>query len=349
MSHSSSSSFPSCFRPSTINKDNQRSPPIPAGHPNLATCSLYHTPLGLFSLTWSRSLLGHSLHLDLLHRHHHPFDSPDPSLPSQFSFHLHLKPFFFWKKHGTKKLNSNTQIFWDLTKSKFGSGPEPHSGFYIAVVVENEMTLLVGDCTKQAYAKTKARKPNSAQVLVLKREHVVANKIYTTRARFGGRMRDIKIDCGYDDDTRLCFSVDNKKVLQIKRLKWKFRGNERIEVDGVPVHISWDVHNWLFEKDNEDGRAVFMFRFEEEEEQEEKDKEANSLNEKNGMALWEQQSWGYGLSRVEWRKSLSSSSTSMSSSAGSSGGSSVLEWANAEETELGGPSGFSLVVYAWKR
>ncbi|XP_042992142.1 uncharacterized protein LOC122318650 [Carya illinoinensis] len=162
-------------------------------------------------------------------------------------------------------------------------------------------------------------------------------------------MRDIKIDCGYDDDTRLCFSVDNKKVLQIKRLKWKFRGNERIEVDGVPVHISWDVHNWLFEKDNEDGRAVFMFRFEEEEEQEEKDKEVNSLNEKNGMALWEQQSWGYGLSRVEWRKSLSSSSTSMSSSAGSSGGSSVLEWANAEETELGGPSGFSLVVYAWKR
>lgn len=162
-------------------------------------------------------------------------------------------------------------------------------------------------------------------------------------------MREIKIDCGYNDDTRLCFSVDNKKVLQIKRLKWKFRGNERIEVDGVPVQISWDVYNWLFEKENDDGRAVFMFRFEEEQEEKE---EAISLNEKNGMALWAQQSWGYGLSRMElrkMRKSLSSSSISMSSSAGSSGGSSVMEWATAEETELGGPSGFLLLVYAWKR
>lgn len=215
------------------------------------------------------------------------------------------------------------------------------------------MTLLVGDCTKEAYAKTKAQKPKSSQILVLKREHVFANKIYTTRARIGGKTREIQIDCGYNDDTRLCFFVDNKKVLQIKRIKWKFRGNERIEVDGVPVQISWDVYNWLFEKDNDDGRAVFMFRFEEEEE-EKKEKEANSLSlsEKNGSGSWAQQSWSTGLSRVEWRKmrkSLSSSSVSMSSSAGSSGGSSVMDWATTEESDLVGPSGFSLVVYAWKK
>lgn len=144
--------------------------------------------------------------------------------------------------------------------------------------------------------------------------------------------------------------MDNKRVLQIKRLKWKFRGNERIDVDGVPVQISWDVYNWLFEKDNDDRHAVFMFRFEGDEDRE---KEANSSSgEKNGMALWPQQSWSYGLSGIEWRKmrkSLSSSSTSMWSSAGSSGGSSVMEWASTEESELGGPSGFSLLVYAWKR
>lgn len=253
----------------------------------------------------------------------------------------------FWTKYGSKKLDSNARILWDLSKARFGSGPEPHSGFYIAVVVDNEMTLLVGDSTEEAYAKSKAQKPESPQALILKREHVIAKKIYTTKARFGGKMREIQIDCGYNDDTRLSFSVDNQKVLQIKRLKWKFRGNERIEVDGVPVQISWDVYNWLFEKDNDDGRAVFMFRFEEEE----KEKEANSLSEKNAMALCAQQSWSYGLSRVEWRKmrkSLSSSSISMSS-AGSSGGSSVMEWATTEESELDGPSGFSLVVYAWKR
>ncbi|XP_062164852.1 uncharacterized protein LOC133871415 [Alnus glutinosa] len=352
-----SSPIPCCFQPTPTNDNPRHSPPQPppvSGNANLTTC-LYHTQLGLFSLTWSRSLLTHSLNLNLLHDHHHPFESPplSSSSSSPYSFHLHIAPFVFWKKHGCKKLNSNTQIFWDLTKAKFRSaGPEPHSGFYIAVVVDGEMTLLVGNCTKEAYAKTKAQKPKSSQVLVLRREHVFANKIYTTRARIGGKTREIQIDCGYNDDTRLCFFVDNKKVLQIKRLKWKFRGNERIEVDGVPIQISWDVYNWLFEKDNDDGRAVFMFRFEEEEEEKEKEKEANSLSEKNGTALWGQQSWSTGLSRIEWRKmrkSLSSSSVSMSSSAGSSGGSSVMEWATTEESELVGPSGFSLVVYAWKR
>jgi|UniRef100_A0A2N9FTJ3 hypothetical protein len=352
MSHPTSSPFPVCFRPSTSNQNHNSLPPPPiSGNPNLTTC-LYHTNLGLFSLTWSRSLLGRSLNLNLLHHHHHPFDSPlhPPPRSSQFSFQLHIKPFVFWKKNGSKKLNSNTQIFWDLSKAKFGSGPEPQSKFYIAVVVDNELTLLVGDCIKEAYAKTKAQKPKSNQVLVLKREHVFANKIYTTRARFGGKTREIQIDCGYNDDTRLSFSVDNKRVLQIKHLKWKFRGNERIEIDGVPVQISWDVYNWLFEKDNEDRHAVFMFRFEEDEDQEKE--QASSSGEKNGMALWAQQSWSYGLSGIEWRKmrkSLSSSSVSIWSSAGSSTGSSVMEWASTEESELGGPSGFSLLVYAWKR
>lgn len=194
----------------------------------------------------------------------------------------------------------------------------------------------------------------------------MAKKVYTTRARFGGKLREIRIDCGYEDFSRLSFSVDDKTVLQIKRLKWKFRGNERIEVDGVGVHVSWDVYNWLFENDdrNDDGRhAVFMFRFEEEDEEEERDKNQgsqsqsqNCIGEKNGsMALWAQnnQLWGLGMSGIEWRKmgkSFSSSSVSMSSAGSSGGSSSVMEWASTEDTELGaGPPGFSLMVYAWRR
>ncbi|KAI9086028.1 hypothetical protein K1719_032105 [Acacia pycnantha] len=68
------------------------------------------------------------------------------------------------------------------------------------------------------------------------------------------------------DDSRLCFSIDGEKVLQIRRLEWKFRGNEKVEVDGIPVQISWDVYNWLFEKHSSDGHAIFMFKFEEQEE-----------------------------------------------------------------------------------
>ncbi|GAV59971.1 DUF868 domain-containing protein [Cephalotus follicularis] len=371
--HHSSSPFPSCFRPITTAKENHHSPPPISGNPNLTTC-LYHTHLGLFSLTWSRSFLGHSLHLH--HHHHHDFTSSPLSLTnhplslSTLIFHLHIKPFMFWKKSGSKRLSNTTppniHIFWDLSKAKFGSGPEPLSGVYISVVVDGEMSLLVGDLTKEAYAKTKALRPGSPQVLVLRREHMFGNKVYTSKARFGGKEREISIDCSSTSDARLCFSVDNKKVLQIKRLKWKFRGNERIEVDGVPIQVSWDVYNWLFEDCN-NGHAVFMFRFEnlggfeEQEREEEWGSEVNSghVNEKNDKVVsWQQNSCSIGMNGIEWRKmrkslmrtARSSSSSSISMSSASSGcSSSVMEWASSEESELSGPVGFSLLIYAWKK
>ncbi|XP_007011756.2 PREDICTED: uncharacterized protein LOC18587729 [Theobroma cacao] len=377
--HHHSSSFPSCFRPSTAANNNHIPPPPPpprppqtSGKTNLST-TLYQTNLGLFSLTWSRTFLGHSLHLHLHPSSHYTFSSP-LSLPNSLSFstlhfHLHIKPFIFWKKQGYKKLSSatvpNVQVFWDLSRAKFGSGPEPDSGFYIAVVVDGEMTLLVGDSTKAAYARTRAQKPRRSQALVLRREHVFGSKVYNTKARFGGKSREISIDCRVNEDAKLCFSVDNKRVLQIKRLKWKFRGNERIEVDGVSIQVSWDVYNWLFDQDLNNGHAVFVFKFENEgseileEEHQQADAEVVSpFNEKNEVVLWQQNSCSLPLNGIEWkkmRKSLlrtarSSSSSSISMSSASSGGSSsVMEWASVEETELSAPTGFSLLVYAWKK
>ncbi|KAI9106422.1 hypothetical protein K1719_021950 [Acacia pycnantha] len=330
-----SSVISSCFRPSHTSDDPPPPPSLSPTNPNLTTY-LYHTHLGFVSLTWSRSVLGRSLHLQL-HLH--------PSSPS--SFHLHIKPFLFCKKHGVKKISPSTRIFWNTSKARFGSGPEPLSGFYIAVVVDRNMVLLVGDGVKDSYSRTRAREPLTPQILVLKREHVVVhNKVYSTKAKFGGRVRDIRIDCGSADDSRLCFSVDGEKVLQIRRLEWKFRGNEKVEVDGIPVQISWDVYNWLFEKQSSDGHAIFMFKFEEQEEDAD-EAGGKEIGDRNLANLWsQQQNWsGYN----DLGKSFSSSSVSMSSSARSLGSSSsVLEWSSVEENELVVPVGFSLLVYAWK-
>ncbi|KAE8732569.1 hypothetical protein F3Y22_tig00001825pilonHSYRG00083 [Hibiscus syriacus] len=376
-SHHHSPSFPSCFRPCSTAEINFIAPPPPpppqlSGKTDLAT-SLYNTNLGLFSLAWSRTFLGHS------HLHLHPSSSYSPSSPlllpasisfSTLHFHLHIKPFIFWKKHGYKKLSSatvpNVQVFWDLSRAKFGSGPEPYSGFYIAVVVDGEMTLLVGDSAKEAYARTRAQKPRESQALVLRRERVLGKKVYNTKARFGGKSRGISIEFKADEDGKLCFSVDNKRVLQVKRLKWKFRGNERIEVDGVSIQVSWDVYNWLFDNDLNNGHAVFMFKFENEGsdiiegdyQQDGAEEIVGPFNEKNGAVLWQQSSCNFGVNGIEWkkmRKSLlrtarSSSSSSLSISSASSGGnSSVMEWASVEESELSAPTGFSLLVYAWKK
>uniref|UniRef100_A0A2P2NP82 Uncharacterized protein LOC105134078 n=1 Tax=Rhizophora mucronata TaxID=61149 RepID=A0A2P2NP82_RHIMU len=373
-----SSPFPSCFRPSAaLALEEDLALARGSGKPNLST-SLYQTDLGLFSLTWSRTFFqGHSLHLQL-----HPIDDDNYRSPlslsnllslSTVSFYLDIKSFAFWKKHGSKDLHftdqepCNTkaprlQIFWDLSRAKFGSGPEAHSGYFIAVVVGREMVLLVGDLTKEAYRKTKAQRPpaeRTTQVLVMRKEHVLGDRVYTTKTRFGGKNREISIDWSPSNESRLCFSIDKKRVLQIKRLKWKFRGNEKIEVDGVPIQVSWDVYNWLFD-DMRNKHAVFTFRFETldlEEEEEEKEVE------KNAAAPWEQNwmsSGGFGTSVAELRKmrksllmmktARSSSSSSISISSASSGcSSSVMEWASAEESELRGPGDFCLLVYAWKK
>ncbi|GAA0149909.1 hypothetical protein LIER_37024 [Lithospermum erythrorhizon] len=79
------------------------------------------------------------------------------------AFSLHFKPFFFWCKHGSKKLNlddtakKSACVFWDFSKAKFGTGLEPQSDYFVAVVTDREMAFLVGDLVKEAYGRTKAR------------------------------------------------------------------------------------------------------------------------------------------------------------------------------------------------
>ncbi|MBA0821069.1 hypothetical protein Goarm_017948 [Gossypium armourianum] len=208
------------------------------------------------------------------------------------------------------------------------------------------MVLVVGDSIKEAYARTRVQKPGKPQALVSRREHLYGNKLYTTKARFGSKRKEISIECkAMKEGAELCFSVDNQRVLQIKRLKWKFRGNERIEVDGVSVQVSWDVYNWLFDQELNNGHAVFMFKFE-------NDEAVSPLKEKEGIFLCQQSSPSIGekMRKSMWMTARSSSSSSISTSSASSGGSSsVLEWASVEESELSAPTGFSLLVYAWKK
>ncbi|KAL2548622.1 NADPH oxidase [Forsythia ovata] len=254
------------------------------------------------------------------------------SYPKEYWFHNHTLT-----QAGSKRLDISTKsgksayIFWDLSRAKYGAGPEPQTGFYIAIVIDGEIVLLVGDSSKEAYAKTKARNQNRNQTMVVRREHVYGNKLYTTKANFGGKERNISVDCRIGDDPRLYIAVDNKRVLQIKHLKWKFRGNERIEVDGVNVQVSWDVYNWLFEEDREEGYALFTFRFEDEE-------DYNYLNNnRNRNFIWSQQSFGFGFETKKMKKGLlrsAGSSSSSSLSSVSSSCSSVMEWASMEENEL---------------
>ncbi|WOL08071.1 hypothetical protein Cni_G16823 [Canna indica] len=249
--------FPSCFGESGVQiSDSSSSGGAGKTAQNLVTC-LYRTRLGdrscVVGITWSRTLMGQGFSIGI--------DDSD----GQCLCKVDIKPWLFSKRKGSKCLemeSSKVDIFWDLSAAKFGTGPEPLEGYYVAVVFDLETVLLLGDLAKEAYRKTTASPPTSNTVFVAKREHVYGKKLYCTKAQFcdNGQAHDVVIECDTAGlkDPCLEIRIDKKRVLQVKRLGWKFRGNQTILVDGLPVEVFWDVHSWLFGAPC--GNAVFMFQ-----------------------------------------------------------------------------------------
>lgn len=252
--------FPSCFGESGVqiaDASSSSSSSSSKTAQNLVTC-LYQAQLNsyyyLFTITWSKNLMGQGLNIAI-------DDSTNQCIGK-----LDIKPWLFSKKKGSKCLDSDyytkIEVFWDLSSAKFGSGPEPLENFYIAVLFDQDMVLLLGDLDKEAFRKTGVNRAPSNTIFISKREHLFSKKVYSTNAQFcnNGRVHNIVIECDVNGlkEPNLEIRIDRKRVLLVKRLMWKFRGNQTILVDGIPVEVFWDVHNWLF--DAPVSNAVFMFQ-----------------------------------------------------------------------------------------
>ncbi|XXG64171.1 hypothetical protein AAC387_Pa05g2196 [Persea americana] len=247
--------FPSCFGENGVQVVDSSSGASRSAQ-NLVTC-VYQSRLGgrscLITITWSKNLMGQGLCVGIDDSTNHCLCKVD------------IKPWLFSKKKGSKSLEVDSRkvhIFWDLSIAKFGSGPEPLEDFYLAVVFDREMALLLGNLSKEAYRKTNARPPPSNAAFVSKKEQISGKRVYNTKAQFwdDGQVHDVSVECetaGVKDPC-LLIRIDKKIVIQVKRLTWKFRGNETILVDGLPVDVLWDVYNWLFSTTV--GSAVFMFK-----------------------------------------------------------------------------------------
>lgn len=254
--------FPSCFGEIGVQvADNSSSSSTPRAAQNAVTC-VYHCKLRgrscLITVSWTKTLMGQGLSVGI------------DDLINRCICKVDIKPWLFSKRKGSKNLevqSGKVDIFWDLSCAKFGSGPEPLEGFYLAVVFNKEMVLLLGDLKQEACKKIdrncSAYAAHCGATFIAKREHIFGKKFYGAKAQFfdKGQVHDVTIECdtvGLNNDPCLVIRIDSKTVMQVKRLKWKFRGNHTILVDGVPVEVFWDVHNWLF--GNAMGNAVFLFQ-----------------------------------------------------------------------------------------
>lgn len=248
--------FPSCFGENGVQVADSSSSNTSKNAQNLVTCVYQCRIRGrscLITITWSKNLMGQGLSVGIDDSANHCLCKVD------------IKPWLFSKRKGSKSLEAYSckiDVYWDLSSAKFGSGPEPSEGFYVAVVVDRQMALLLGDMRKEAFKKTGATPIPSNSVFVAKREHVFGKKAFRTKAQFcdNGQIHDLVIECdtiGVSDPC-LLLRVDCKTVMQVKQLRWKFRGNHTILVDGLAIELFWDVHNWLF--GTSVGNAVFMFK-----------------------------------------------------------------------------------------
>nr|XP_043636870.1 uncharacterized protein LOC122607865 [Erigeron canadensis] len=224
---------------------------------NLVTC-VYQCRLRNFSsfiitITWTKNLMGQGVSVQI-------DDSTNQCLCK-----VEIKPWLFTKRRGVKNVEVGSKlidIHWDLASAKFGVSPEPLEGFYFAIVVNQDLILMLGDMVKDAKNKIDASGFAPNVVFVSKKEHIFGKKAYSTRGQFcgKGKVHDIMIECDLmgTNDPCLLIRIDGKTLMQVKHLRWKFRGNFTILVDGLPVEVYWDVHNWLFGKLM--GEAIFLFQ-----------------------------------------------------------------------------------------
>ncbi|KAJ4827200.1 hypothetical protein Tsubulata_016786 [Turnera subulata] len=302
--------------------------------------SVYRTKLAdqcrFITITWCKNLLLHGLSVSVE-------GSSSEGGDCQYTCKVELKPWYFWRKQGSKRFvvdGKGVDIFWDLKAAKFNGETEPSSDYYVAVVCDEEVVLLLGDLRKDAYRKTGCRPALIDPILVSRKEHVFGKKKFCTRIKFHekGRFHEISIECKnrgsassgsnvVNGSTSSCVNevepemeirIDGHLVIHVKHLQWKFRGNESINLHKLRVEVYWDVHDWLFSPGLR--HALFIFK-------------PVMLSTTSLSSL--------STSSSSPPLSSSTSTTPLSSQTGGSGSLEGL-------SSAGGSSDFCLFLYAWK-
>ncbi|CAK9145066.1 unnamed protein product [Ilex paraguariensis] len=206
--------------------------------------------------TWSRNLINHSL----------CFMVENPSDDDHYTCKIDIKTWQFWGKKGLKSFRvdeKRVDVFWDLRCAKFSTSPEPSSDYYVAVVSDEEVVLLLGDQKNEAFKRTKSRPSLVDATLVHKKENVFAKKCFFARTMLGQgkKAHDIVIETSLSGDCEpeMWIGIDGTVSIRVMNLHWRFRGNETLLVDDVQVQILWDVHDWLYNIPNS-GPGVFIFK-----------------------------------------------------------------------------------------
>ncbi|KAM7504336.1 hypothetical protein LguiB_003240 [Lonicera macranthoides] len=227
---------------------------------NLVTCVHRAKIAGLYctiTLTWTKSFMKYILFVTVEEN-------------NCCTFKIDLSTWQFWARKGVKSFKVDEKridVFWDFRSAKFSSSPEPASDYYVALVSDGDVVLLIGDQKKEAFKRIKSKSKASLvdSRLLYKKENVVGKKCFGARSLLGNgkKEHDIHIETSFsvNYDPQMWIAIDQTVVVQVMNLHWRFRGNETVIVDDMPVQIFWDVYDWLFNGSGSgSGQGMFIFR-----------------------------------------------------------------------------------------
>jgi Fe-S cluster assembly iron-binding protein IscA len=212
------------------------------------------------TVTWCKNLINHSLSITV----------ENPSDENKNTCKVDIRTWHFWGRKGLKSFELDGKlvgIFWDFRQAKFSSSsPEPCSDYYVAMVSDEEVVLLLGDLKNEAFQRTRTRPSLEDATLLYKKEHVYGKRSFCTRAMLadGGKEHYIFIETSLPGagpgDPEMWISIDSTVLIRVMNLNWRFRGNETAMVNNLPVQILWDVHDWLHGKPGSGRPGLFIFK-----------------------------------------------------------------------------------------
>lgn len=281
-------SVPSCFSSGEKQLPDAPASAAPATRSGQSAVTLVYRAVisgqsRLVTVTWCRNLLAHGMQVSIEgssgggkdksgggREHASAGGIEGGGAKSCSACKVEMQPWHFWRKYGAKQFQVDgrpVDVVWDLRAARFSDEPEPVSDYYVAVVSDEEVVLLLGNQNKEAFRRTGSRPSLSLQdaAMVCKKEHVFSKKRFLTRARFHekGKLHDISIECSSSNlsggmDVDMAIKIDGCVNVLVKHLQWKFRGNDCISINKMKVQVYWDAHDWLFGTGMR--QALFIFK-----------------------------------------------------------------------------------------
>ncbi|EPS70399.1 hypothetical protein M569_04363 [Genlisea aurea] len=178
---------------------------------------------------------------------------------------IDVKSWQFWAKKGYKTFEvdgKQVEAYWDLRSAKFSGSSQPLSDYYVALISDEEVVLLLGDKRKKAYKRSKSRPALSDPIMLSKTEHAFGKRSFSTRASFDNRREQeivVESSVSGSKEPEMWISIDGIVVIHVRNLQWKFRGNQTVVIGKQEaVQVYWDVHAWLFSGNG--GYGLFLFK-----------------------------------------------------------------------------------------